>query len=181
MPAPRLLRWFGRFHGALFGTQLLRLGNGSFVSWLRSLNAPLCWRCHDGRLMARDGDWCCTGCGFTVRAASRESLCERALKANRGSVRRELRQAPEAARRRQRDFRYSARFYLLMAALLFAIGTARLYDAGGWMAFATWTAVSINLWVLGLRASYRHWQLQQRRLFEPGLFWRWFQHERWWI
>jgi hypothetical protein len=175
--------------------------NQQLFTWLRSLWAravqPACPQCEAGvmkRARSREtvvfpsqsppsasvSGWVCTSCGFEVVASSRRALSsdmaryrqERALsvfQALSGLSRHHL------IRRHQRG----ARILFAVAALTF-VWFVHIVVSGVPMRIAlTWGAFSVMFAILGLKRSYRAWQVDSGRLFEPGAFTHWFRHEKW--
>lgn len=79
----------------------------------------------------------------------------------------------------QRKYQMSSRwlFAFSTGVLLFALYL--LVVGGSAWTFLNTTAVSLFLFVQGLVASYRHWQLREKVLFVRGAFGKWLRSGQW--
>jgi hypothetical protein len=124
--------------------------------------------------------WVCTSCHFAVLASNPRALSgdmarhrrERALSVFRTLSR------PSRSHLVLRH-RRGARILFAVAALTFARFVYGVIAGLPMRVALTWAAFSVMFGVLGLKRSYRAWQVATGRLFEPGAFAHWFRHEKW--
>ncbi|MDB6011333.1 MAG: hypothetical protein JWL65_3583 [Gammaproteobacteria bacterium] len=180
----------------LVGWQL----NQQLFAWVRSLWGravqPACPHCDGGVMIRARGNnmtsvspnavgpslsgWVCTSCRFAVLASNPRALSNDVAHYRRERALSVFRTLSGATRSHLvRRHRRGARILFAVAVLTFA-WFVHMVVAGVPMRVAlTWGAFSLMFAVLGLKRSYRAWQVASGRLFEAGAFAHWFRHERW--
>lgn len=180
---------------SIFGWQLnKRLFGWLRFYWTRSLS-PSCPECDRGVLTSvNDSEavhdqasgqtlvhWGCADCGFAmlapldtgkVRDASARRRSERA-RAAFGEL--ELRERTLLAQR----MRAGSRAFFAASCVVLAGGFYHLASGSAVLVVANWLSVGTMFWVLGMKRSYRAWQVLTGTVFVEGAFWHWLKHEKW--
>lgn len=80
---------------------------------------------------------------------------------------------------RARRLCINSRLQFASSLALLAFGVYVLASGGAAWTMLNASALSGLLFAMGLRFSYRHWQLQNRAFYQPGSFRRWFGEGKW--
>lgn len=172
----------------VFGWEHIKLGAHSISKQWHRASKRVCPECGRGRLFP-----------FTVEQGGEDlkfygcSQCDyhqaESLKKNEKSLRRLRKVAfrkienlsPEEYETLIRKYRLGSRWLYLFSVAMMLGGSYMLMTEGAAWTFLNALAVSIFLFVQGLIASYRNWQLREKILFVPGAFWRWLRSGQWLI
>ena len=185
----------------IFGWQL----NKRLFFWLRSLWSrsvnPACPSCDGGVLYSQASvdpvlehdahsasprqlyPWVCNHCGWAVL----ESLDAKRVREVVARARAERAMAAfpliEMAEREaiSKKHRVGSRIFFGVAALTFANGVYMLASGMSVFLVLNWMSFSFMFWVLGMKRSYRAWQVTSGHLFEEGALKYWLKHEKWLI
>jgi len=183
---------------SLFGVNQLRMGNQQIKALWQSNFNPICPNCDHGVLLKQDsveqeleqtpeGDtrlyhpWVCSNCQFgfleedskkKVRASAARYRNER-IKTTLSTI------EYDEIQRIAKSHRVHSRA-LFLCSLFGIIGFFyMLYSGASLMLSLNWLSISFSLWVLGMKKSFRCWQVLSGQLFVEGAFWHWFQTQKW--
>ena len=78
-----------------------------------------------------------------------------------------------------RQHRISSRIFFCAATVIGAHGIYLLASAAPLIIALNWLSVAFAFWVLGMKKSYRSWQVTTGHIFEEGAAKHWFNHEKW--
>lgn len=185
--------------GVLGGAQL-RMGNQYISDLWHTINGVVCPACKSGTLVCkRDAEnavvstdegkekkeilypWVCTKCDFalleiantrTAKQTVRELLRKDAIE--------QLGEMEVKARRRR------AHHFIVRSRIFFVFGFGALgyclyeFATGGSLLFAAYLlSFGTASTMVGLKSSYRAWQVETGTIFVEGSFVNWLKHERW--
>jgi hypothetical protein len=183
---------------SMFGWQLNKgLFEWNRSMWTRTIN-PKCPDCDAGVLMAQretpaildqieGGDsrplqaWSCNHCGFGMLAPEgRDGIREVANRHRLARARMAFGDLSLAEREAfGRQHRISSRIFFSAATVIGAHGIYLLASAAPLMMALNWLSVAFVFWVLGMKKSYRSWQVTTGHIFQEGAARHWFGHEKW--
>ncbi len=165
--------------------------------WTRTIN-PTCPDCDAGVLLPQrdtpaildqtdDGDarplqaWSCNHCGFGMLAPEgRDGIREVASRHRLARARMAFGDLSRAERESfGRQHRISSRIFFGAAAVIGTHGIYLLASAAPLIIALNWLSFSFMFWVLGMKKSYRSWQVTTGHIFEEGAARHWFNHEKW--
>lgn len=188
--------------GAALGWNRLTMGNRYIADLWRSLWNPACPKCDKGVLSIHateenltigkahtDGaplklyPWTCSNCDFAVLEEADITKARDATARFRAErVKVFLAEAPSEERDTyERSHRLHSRAYF-GATTLGAAGLLYMVASGaGFLVIVNWLCATIAMWTLGMKKSYRAWQVHTGTVFVDGAFWLWLKHEKWMI
>jgi hypothetical protein len=124
--------------------------------------------------------WVCTSCRFAVLASNPRALSRDIARYRQARALSVFQTLPYLARSHLVSrHRRGARILFAVAALTFAWFVHLVVADVPMRVALTWGSFSLMFAVLGLKRSYRAWQVSSGRLFEPGTFAYWLRHEKW--
>lgn len=182
----------------VLGVEHLRQGNEQLKALWQSLRYPVCPDCDQGVLVMKpeskvldqgpDGttrpvyEWACTHCDChfqggsnvaQVRAAAIEFRNQRVRDAFASKLDIGTRQAIERAHT------WHSRAFFVASALTAAGFIYMLASGTVILLVVNWLAITLALWIFGMKKSYRAWQVRTGNVFVRGALWTWFKHEKW--
>jgi transposase-like protein len=175
----------------IFGVPMLRAGSQQIRDLYRSLTWPVCPHCQCSTLVRVDPDdpkatdthWLCHQCkGFfigpvDVKAANaffseiRHQAAVTQMSAMANAERKGL----------TRKHRFVSRWYYGMAVAFLLGFFFNIAVGSGVFSLFNWVILALLMFIFGLKASYRCWQITTGVIFQPGAFRRWFWHGRWFV
>ncbi|OAD16422.1 hypothetical protein [Achromobacter insolitus] len=178
----------------VLGVSQLRLGNRvirDLWSSLRSVVCPQCKRgileCMKDEVVSSERDsvvrhpWVCTGCGFALLEVADTRVVQETVRSMRNQEAIETLGELEFAerRRRARHFAVQARVFFLLGFAAFGWFLYQVAIGAGWIYSANLASLGLACTVVGLKASYRSWQVETGTVFVEGAFLHFLRHERW--
>lgn len=177
--------FFGRSLGTIAGVKTIRTGGQLIKGIGDSLRTALCPKCRNGRmrLLLEQGSsdqikMCmCDRCGY--------------IQPLQGPGEAELAELHDDALYQigllsDDDYRNIVRGHLISSRIFFGMALAILFYAFYILFFTNYPGLLVPvsgfgvLFVsLGIKSSYRYWQISTRTIFEKGAFQRWFKQGRW--
>jgi len=175
-----------REHAHAFGYTWVKAGGVTVRKQFQRLTKRGCPKCASGRLFADvvevDGDsrrfFGCNKCDHfeAVQAGEDPDTMER-LKLLADSKLSD----PDTVIRAIRQHKISSRLLFCFAALCMLAAIAMVVASPHSSGFASVSMIGLFITVKALVSSYRCWQLQHGRIFEPGLFKAWFKSGEWFV
>ena len=198
------MSFFGKTKGAakftfvtipskVFGVGQIRSNHETIKALYKSLRNPPCPMCSRGVLSIRDDDagqgegdsrmytWACNQCDFMLLGSKDQASIlptvtklrqEQALEQFDGL-------APDERQRFVKLHTSHSRVFFGAALLMFLGFCFMLIRGNGVMLSLNWLALAGCMFLLGLKKSYRAWQVEKGVLFFSGAFKLWFNNERW--
>ncbi|MFA6230980.1 MAG: hypothetical protein WC617_12540 [Rhodanobacter sp.] len=176
---------------AILGVPMLRLGSRQIRDLYRSLTWPVCPHCQNGTLIRGEADdptavetsWYCRKCKstFTAPVDPREANLVFSAARRTAAVDAMAHLADTSRADLMRRHRWRSRWYFGMAALFLVSFLVNIALGAGFMALLNWLILTSVMFIFGLKASYRCWQVTYGVVFEPGAFRRWFWRGRWFV
>jgi len=186
---------------SILGANQLKMGNQYISNIWKTLLNPVCPECDKGVLSIKekgtqvlDGhkgvntedwhsySWVCGKCGFTfieksgdidrVRKATARYRNERIKTSLTEMERSEIERITRGHYLHSRVFFFASMFAIIGFIYMLASGATFILALN-------WLSIAFVLWILGMKKSYRSWQVKTRHLFVKGAFWLWFKHEKW--
>jgi len=84
-------------------------------------------------------------------------------------------------KRIKRRLVFGSRAFYCVSFVLFFTSAYFVYEKTSFWTFLNTFALSAYLFVLGLKAAYRHWQLETGRLFVKRAFYEWIREGAWFV
>ena len=178
----------------VLGYRVLKSNNQYIRDLWRSVRGISCPECRRGILLCRKDEsvpddkgsgvlhpWMCTNCDFAllesadtkkVRATVRAMLNQEAIEAF-GEMEFAVRQ------KHARRYAIQSRVFFTISAVLFVIFLYNLATGAGFLFSMNLASAGMACAAVGLKASYRSWQLDTSTLFVDGSFLHFLKHERW--
>jgi len=180
---------------SMFGINQLRMGQAQINDLYRSLTNPICPECNRGTLKLQraseeqggshrdEHPWVCTRCGQVYLAPADKKQVKQLVAEERNKrAAAEMASMDEAERRALwRSHAIRSRWYFGSGLCLFGGFLYMLASGASLLLSANWLALGFVLFVYGLKASYRAWQVATGTLFQRGAFPLWLWNCKWFI
>lgn len=176
---------------AILGVPMLRAGAGQIRDLYRSLTWPICPQCQQNTLKrvlladpeAVEASWHCLHCKtFFMAPADPKAANQIFTAARREAAIDAVSHIADSPRAKlMRGHRWRSRWYFGMTAVCLVSFLINIALGSGFMALLNWVVITSVMFIFGLKASYRCWQVTHGVIFEPGSFRRWFWRGRWFV
>lgn len=186
--ASRAARFVGREIGHVMGFEHVKQGSHVFRQQWKSVTRRVCPACEIGKLYpfseTIEGEIKqfvgCSHCDhYQAVRVNDDPATQTKLRA---AAQRKIDAMGETEFRRLiHKYRLGSRLLYVFSLLVFAFSVYLLVVGGSAWTFLNACMGSVFLFVRGLIASYRYWQLSQKRLFVAGAFRRWFWSGTWFV
>lgn len=176
---------------AILGVPMLRAGSRQIRDLYRSLTWPICPQCQKGTLERRDPNdpaavetsWHCRQCKsvFMAPVDPRDANLFFTASRRETAIEAVAHLADTSRAALMRGHRWRSRWYFGTAAVFLGSFLVNIALGAGFMALLNWLILTSVMFIFGLKASYRCWQITNGVIFEPGSFRRWFWRGRWFV
>lgn len=183
-----------------FGISQLLIGNRHIGDLWHSINGVVCPSCKSGTLLCKNDaqnavdstsenqqkkevlyPWVCTNCDFALLGIANTRAIKNTV---RELLRKNAVEQLGEMEVKARDQR--ARYFIVRSRILFIFGFGSwaycLYQfakGGDLLTSAYFLSFGLASVIVGLKSSYRAWQVQTGTIFVEGAFVNWLKHERW--
>lgn len=176
----------------VLGYSQLRLGNRVIGDLWRSLRSVTCPQCNHGVLLRQDDGqatsasdvkhpWTCSSCDFALlEGADWRSVRDTVRSIRQHQTLELLGQAETSSRqKRVRQYAMQSRIFFTLSFGTFGWFLYQLATGAGLIYSAHLASLAMAAGAVGLKASYRAWQVETGTLFQEGAFFRFLRNERW--
>lgn len=183
-----------------FGVSQLLIGNRQISDLWHSINGVVCPACKSGTLLCKkdapnsadqplEGQqkkevlypWMCTNCDFALLGIANTRVIKNTV---RELLRKDAVEQLGEMEIKVREQR--ARYFIIRSRVFFLFGFGSWaycfyqFSNGGSLLFSAYfLSFGMASVILGLKASYRAWQVETGTIFVEGAFVNWLKHERW--
>jgi ribosomal protein L37AE/L43A len=175
----------------ILGVPVLRASSQQIRDLYRSLTWPVCPECQHGTLVriepddpkAIDTHWHCRKCKsvFIAPADAKEANAFFSSIRHEAAVTQMFAMGNTTRADLMRGHRFRSRWYYGMTAAFLMGFFFNIAVGSGVFSLLNWLILAFVMFIFGLKASYRYWQITTGVVFEAGAFRRWFWRGRWFV
>lgn len=175
----------------ILGVPMLRASSRQLRDLYRSLTWPVCPQCKKSTLVRIDPDdpkatettWHCGACKrmFTAPVDAKEANLFFTASRRAAAMEQMASIANSSRDDLIRGHRFRSRWYYSMAAAFMVGLLVNIALGASLMSLFNWLILTGLMFIFGLKAAYRCWQVMNGVVFEPGSFRHWFWRGRWFV